>query len=436
MKHFDLQAITEELVRCMRCGNCQAVCPIYKEIRREVGAARGKIRLIQGLIQGEAGTSPEMAKSLDLCLTCGACQPACPCGVDFGRLLAAARAHLVRRRGLGTVKSMAFRGLRSPRLTRLTLGLGRRAQRFWPKTFPTGLGRSRTIPPLAPKTLLEQAGGWHRRAPAFGGGRPGGWRSTQEPAPRVAYFAGCSINYLFPETGLAVIEVLLANAVEVLVPKDQHCCGTPVRVSGEVELAREMAVSTIQTLASEAVDAVITSCSTCGESLRRSFIELTEGTEQAAAARKLASKTYDISEFLVDIIHFRPSRGRIDASVTYHDPCHLNRGLGVSRQPREILRSIPGVRLIEMSGADRCCGGAGTFTLSHPGLSEAIGDKKGAAIAATGADRVVSACPACRIQLEEILRWSGRWAPVRHVVELLAKSYRLEKRSEAEEIAQ
>ncbi len=409
----DLATIRSELDRCMKCGNCQAVCPLYSELRKEAAAARGKIRLVEALLAGELALGGRLEDRLALCLTCGACSANCPSGVRFDRVILAARTAAVRRRGLSPVKRLVFYGvLRHRRVFRGSLRAGRRLQGLVRRPrFPIGLDRRRVVPALARRTLLEELPPVVR---------------VPEARWRVAYFAGCMNTYVYTGIGRSVVEVLAENRVEVVIPSTQHCCGIPVIVAGDQRLAREMAQSNLGVFAGLQVDALITSCSTCVAAWRHHYPELLPGEAHRTAAA-LARKTYDISEFLVDVVGLRPPTASLGVSVTYHDPCHLNRIAGVTRQPREILRAIPGVEFRELSDPGRCCGGAGSFSLSHYGLSMRVAAHKVKDIAGTGAAAVATGCPACRMQLEDALTQAGLAHPVRHVVELLAEAYRAER---------
>ncbi len=461
MKLLDLASVRDEIARCMKCGNCQAVCPIYFETKKELGVARGKLTLAQAALEEELPVTPAFAKRLSLCLTCNACVANCPSGVRFDRILLAARAAAVKACGLPPVKKVIFAGLSHHIVFRAGLRSGRllqplifkrhpRKKANYPR-FPLGLDRRRIVPPLAARTLLEelpevnqpvgpvlnqvsnQAGQAVNLTPDRAVSRPA------RPRMRVAFFTGCMINYIYTETGRAVVKVLNRNGVEVVLPPEQHCCGIPVFVSGDMVTARAMAASNVRIFSGAQIDAIITACATCGEAWRHHYPELLEGGRDADQARELSKKHYDISEFLVDIIGIAREPGLVGSissmgstgtvgsttgKVTYHDPCHLNRGLGINRAPREILRAMPGVEFREMANPGRCCGGSGSFSLSYYDLSMDIAAHKVADIRNTGAETVVTGCPACRMQIEDALNRHQMPQRVLHTVELLEMAYR------------
>ncbi|AHF08112.1 (Fe-S)-binding protein [Desulfitobacterium metallireducens] len=427
--YSSLDSIYEELYKCMKCGNCQEVCPIYKETRKEVASARGKITLIETLFTGEMDLTAGLNERLSLCTTCMACTANCSCGVRFDKIILAARAEGVRKQGLHPVKKIAFNALKMNRLFDFGMKFGSRFQGIAMKRIHgsdkgarlrinIGLG-DKVLPNLAKKPLKDQLP-----------------EVITVPDPkmrvqmRVGYYIGCVTNYFYTDMGRSVVDVLLENGCEVVVPKDQGCCGTPASVNGDVESAKVMARRNILAFEKAGVDAIISNCSSCGESWKHVYPELFEDDpEMKPLADKWAAKTYDISEFLIHQVPFkREGLGRVERKVTYHDPCHLNRGQGINKEPREILKAIPGVELIEMKKPDRCCGMAGSFMLVHPDLSAKISDQKIADIAQTHTDTVVTGCPACRLQLTSGVENAGLQEDVVHTIQILAESYKAGKK--------
>jgi glycolate oxidase iron-sulfur subunit len=240
---------------------------------------------------------------------------------------------------------------------------------------------------------------------------------------RVGYFSGCMTEYVFPEVGKKLINFLTKNGVEVVVPRTQGCCGAPVYLgAGDFETGRRFADANVKAFAD--FDYVISGCATCISAMKDylKFLADTPGRKEASA--KFVDKLKDISEFLVDVLKLPPSvyqpasefKGK---KVTWHDPCHLGRHLGVTSQPRQILKSIPGIEYVEMPNADRCCGMAGTFSIYYYDLSKKIAQKKMEAIQATDADIVVTACPGCQIQLMDNIVQNKMQQKVKHFMELL-----------------
>lgn len=422
-----LDSITEELRKCMKCGNCQAVCPIYKETRKEVGVARGKISLVESILSGEMNMTEGLADRFSLCTTCMACNANCPCGVRFDKIILAARAEAVREKGLHPVKKIAFNALKMQRVFDLGMKTGsvfqgmalkrlpHKSDRMARMRFDIGLGTDKVFPTLAKKTLRSELPEVIR---------------IKNPKMRVAFFTGCMINYFYTDMGKAVVDVLTENEIEVVIPSGQGCCGIPASVNGDIVSARALAKRNLREFERKGADALVVACSSGGTAWKHVFGELLENDpEFKALADKWAGKSYDIAEFLVHKVPFKKEGlGRVERKVTYHDPCHLNRGQGINKEPREILKSIPGVELIEMKEPGRCCGMAGSFSLVHADLSGQISDRKTADIAQTHTDTVATGCPACRLQLQSGVENAGLEEEVVHTIQILAESYRAGKK--------
>jgi glycolate oxidase iron-sulfur subunit len=409
--------------KCQSCGSCRAVCPIFAEIGREDAAARGKVALIRAVLDGELGLTEIFDERVQLCLNCKACVDACPNDVRVDDLILSARSGLVEAGRLPFIKRFVFRRLL--RRGRLLPPVGKTAaffQRFvlrgLPKGSPfrlllpvVGIDRDRVFPQFARATFLETI-------------------PEVVPAPngtaRVAYFVGCAANLIYPESARAAVEMLNRAGVDVVVPKSQGCCGTPVFNAGDFVTAREMAARNIEALRGSGADAVVTACASCGLTLKREYEELL-GFEDG-----VGMPVHDLTEYLAlrggealtpdgpaEASGSSEPSGRV--RVTYHDPCHLVRGQGVYEEPRQILRSIPWVEFVEMRDADRCCGGGGSFSLSHYDLSKAVARRKVEAIRDAGVDIVTTECQACVMQLSDMLAQAGMDVAVVSVAELAAQ---------------
>jgi glycolate oxidase iron-sulfur subunit len=236
---------------------------------------------------------------------------------------------------------------------------------------------------------------------------------------RVGFFAGCSTNLIYPDIGKAVIRVLLGEGIEVVLPREQGCCGVPVYTSGDRQTASELALKNIKAFEKYKLDAIVTACAACGAALKKEY-------ESVLGFRKnaLGTKVYDFNEFLIEFCALQyDACGGEPVTVTYHDPCHLNRAQGITEAPRRVLRAITNVDFREMQEADRCCGGGGMFSFTHYDIAKEIGKKKASFIAATGADIVATSCPSCMMQIEDMLRRSGLPQRVVHIAQLLSPCY-------------
>jgi glycolate oxidase iron-sulfur subunit len=419
---YNLSPIIKEMLKkCMKCGNCQAVCPLYKVTLSEMAVARGKLSLVEAVLDGDLAISGGFKDGMDMCLLCGACAASCPNGVDVGEIILSARAAAVKQIGNPPAKEVIFSVLNKPELLDIGIKIGRPFQSIafrkhphknagYPR-FPIGLDMRRIIPSLAKKTLRQELPETN---------------SVKQHKMKVAFFTGCTINYIYTGIGKAVVNVLNRNSVEVIIPRRQYCCGTPIYTSGDVNTAREMARANIDIFYNLDVDAIITSCATCGEALKIAYPKLLvdDCIGYGEKALRLSEKVYDIAQFIVDETDFmNVSMGQVKRKVTYHDPCHLSRFLKVRQKPREIITSIPGIELAEMSHPDRCCGGAGSFSLTHYDTALAVNRYKVKDIIDTGTDTVLTGCPACRMQLEDGLNRYRLPHQVLHTIELLNLSY-------------
>lgn len=431
-----LSQAAEQVVRCNKCGFCQEVCPTYKVTGQEFAVARGRNRLMRLVVDGRLTLEgdPELKEYLYTCLLCGACTVVCPPGVPTDRLVAAARADLTRGRGLPFLYRTALHGvLRSPRrlavpimLLRLYQNSGLRwvARHTGLLNLLGTLGQVEGILPGIPPSSLRA-----RLAARAGGAR------GAAPRKRVAYFLGCVTDNLFPPVGEAVIGVLEQNGYQVVVPENL-CCGVAHRAYGDVAAAEELARQNLAVLAGTGAELVVTDCATCAHTLREYGDLLADDPRHAAAAAELSGKVREVSQLLVEE-GFADPRGAVEETVTYHDPCHLGRGMGVRAQPRQILRSIPGLEFRELPEADWCCGGAGSYNVTHHELSVRILERKMENFRQTGARLLATSCPSCLLQLGfglrrgELAARAGVGVPaaqsgarVVHPVQLLWQSYR------------
>lgn len=406
--------IRHQIDRCSKCGSCRDVCPVFGEMGAEPWVARARVQLLNAILEGKAGFSDRMAEIMEACLLCKACVANCPNGVQVDVLVLAARAEIAARGSMSPVKKAVLRNvLRSGR--RLDLA-ARLLSAYRSTGLQRGVRRSGLLGALSKKLALKE-----KLIPPV---RPVPFRqrmrlsNPEKPLLHVAYFTGCMTQYVYQETGEAVLHVLRENGVAVSLP-EQCCCGMPAWAAGDLETARELAQRNVESFMKMGADYIITDCASCGEMLRH-YPEILEGE----TVREFSAKVQDISRFLVNNTDFRCGLGEVPLSVTYHDPCHLKRGQCVCAEPREILKSIPGLKFLEMAEADRCCGSAGSFNLTHYDLSMKVLERKVENITDTSTEMVVTGCPSCRLQIEYGLRESGKPLPVVHTVELLSRAYK------------
>ncbi len=418
----EIEKIREDAEQCMKCGFCAFVCPVYQEEKIESSVARGKNELVKGLINGELEFSTELADRLYKCTACMACTESCPSKAPIPRIVVAARADAVRELGVRAPCGFIYRNLLAHRER---LGNVLRFARFFqsafvPKTngtirhlpsFMSALARGRQIPALAPKFLRQQVGEVTKP--------PSGIKTIM----RVAYFPGCMKEFVLPHIAKRAIHFLARHGVEVVMPREQGCCGAAMFLgAGDFETGRKIADSNVA--AFSGVDFIITGCATCACSLKEYPHFLADTGERKKAYTEFAGKIQHISQFLPDTLELPASAYQTAAKVrgkklTWHDPCHLNRHLGVSEQPRQILKSLGKASYIEMPEASRCCGMAGQFGLFYPDLSRKIGDRKMESIEATDADIVVTECPGCQHQIQDAIARQKKPQTVMTLLELL-----------------
>lgn len=413
-----LQKVSGEIRRCLKCGNCRAACPVFCEALDESYCARGRVALVEALLEGNLDLSQGFTERLSKCLNCKSCIEACPSGIKVDDLVLAARAEIFKQGRFPWLKKFIFRHLLKrgrllPPMSKTVAWVERKILKGLPPSSPyrillpvVKVDKDRTLPVFAEKTLMEQL--------------PEVVSPAGKPRKRVGFFVGCATNMIFPRVGLAAVRALVGEGFEVVIPRGQVCCGVPVYTAGDREDALDLAKANIEVFKKHKLDAVVVCCASGGLALKKDYENLLGLPPNA-----LGAPVYDISEFLAKFARFRLEGGEGGApvGVTYHDPCHLNRGQGEADAPRKLLGALPHVEFMEMEESDRCCGGGGTFSFSHYDLAKEIGRKKVNYIAATGADVVATSCPSCMMQLDDMLRRNGLPQKVVHVVELLAPYY-------------
>lgn len=419
-----LREVEDQLVVCMRCGMCQSVCPLFAETGRESDVARGKLALLDGLMQEMFRDPAGVSDRLNRCLLCGSCAANCPSGVKVLDIFIKARAILGGYMGLSRAKKIVFRGMLSrPALFDRILELGSKFQSVFIKSVDDLLGTScaRFQSPLGDRHFKPLAGvPLHGRIPAAD--TPAG-----KSGVKVGVFVGCLVDKVFPGVGEAVLKVLRHHGVGVFMPEGQACCGIPALSSGDLKSYHELVRHNLSKFVPGSFDYLVTACATCTSTIKKMWPLMADGlkVEDRERVRLLSEKTLDVTQFLVDILGIGPveaSGGGDRRPITYHDPCHLKKSLGVAAQPRSLIRANPGYAFTEMTEPDRCCGCGGSFNLQHYGLSASIGRRKRDNIAASGCSVVATGCPACMLQISDMLSQAGDRIRVRHAVEIYAES--------------
>jgi glycolate oxidase iron-sulfur subunit len=371
-------------------------------------------------MEGQAVLTPNLTEQMYKCFACLACNTICPVGIKPADLALETR-HVSEQIRPRWWKRPLFHGLfPDPKRLELgmlplrwleRLGLRRLAERVGvTRLLPTQLRDMERMLPEVPERPLRVV-------------LPEVTPSVGELRYRVGFFLGCAQSLLFADESAATVRVLARNGCEVVSPREVRCCGMPPLGYGERDMAVEMARWNIALFEDLDVDAIITDCATCGSTLKEYGQLLADDGDWAQRAEAFATKVRDISEFLAEIPVVKP-RGRVEARVTYHDPCHLVRAQGVSQQPRDLLRLIEGLEFVEMEEADWCCGSAGTQLISHHKTSVSVLDHKMDNVEVTGAQYVASGCPGCQMQLSVGVKRRGLEMQVVHPIQLLDQAYR------------
>jgi len=421
------------LQQCMHCGMCLPSCPTYLETGKERNSPRGRIALMRAIADGELPVTRAFGEEMYYCLGCLACTTACPAGVDYPVLFENARAEIEHHDVLFTPGRRFWRWLTLRQLFMRPWMLRAAGRALWVyqasglSTLVRRSGVLRWLPrdlrELEPSTPQVQRRFSDALIPAVAG--PSG---AAPPRHRVGLLTGCVQDLVFSDVNRDTMEALVENGCEVHTPRSQGCCGSLHAHNGDLEGARIRARALLDRFELEGFDAVITNAAGCGSHLKHFANLLKDDPIYAARARQWDAKAKDVSEWLVEIGFRRPEAPGGDPApavpATYHEACHLCHGQGISSQPRELLRSIPGFEWRELEDATLCCGSAGVYNITQPEQASKLQRDKVACIRRTGAEIVATANPGCHLQIQNGLGGQGE---VRHPVSLLAEAYRKER---------
>lgn len=416
--------------QCMHCGMCLPTCPTYDVTKLERNSPRGRIALMRAVADGRLEATRTFADEMYFCLGCLACMTSCPAGVNYAELFEHARAEAEQSGVLDSPRRSLLRSV----VLRWLFGDQRRLQalgamlRLYQRLGIQSLVRKSGLLRLLPGRLRELESMTPEVCDSF---------SSDLIAPttpaagsrrhRVAVLTGCAQDLLFSDVNRDTVEVLARNGCEVITPPEQGCCGSLHAHNGEWDLAQEMARRQIDQFPPDSFDAIITNAAGCGSHLKHYAKLLADDPRYRARAESWDAKVRDIHEWLAEK-GFEPPRppGQPVQTVTYHEACHLCHGQKITAQPRTILRSIPGVTLVELPESTWCCGSAGIYNLIQPEMAGQLLDRKVKHIRSTGAGVVATGNPGCLLQVRNGLLKAGSPARVVHPVTLLAEAYRRE----------
>ncbi|MDZ5470512.1 (Fe-S)-binding protein [Bacillus sp. 31A1R] len=427
-EEFKARMDEDELLNCMRCGFCLPSCPTYVTSGfKESHSPRGRIALMKAVVDGLIEPDEDVERSLDLCLGCRACEPVCPSGVKYGHLLEEARDIINQNKKhslpVRAVRKVVFEGLfpHQNRMKAVTGLLGfyqrsglQKAVRSvgFMKLFPENLATMEKVLPKVP-TIKEM------------NNRPEFVAAKGVVKKRVAFFSGCLMDTMFLDTNNATLKLLQLAGCEIVIPKNQNCCGALHGHSGEKEGSKELAKKNIQAFEDLNVDYIITNAGGCGAFLVDYDHLLKDDSVWKDRAKAFKDKIKDITEILYEVEFHKKQTLKLPYQVvTYQDSCHLRNVMKTASAPRVLLKAIEGIEYREMKDADRCCGSAGIYNIVESEMSMQILDHKMEQAKATHANTIVTANPGCLLQMKLGIERENLSQEARavHIVDLLLEA--------------
>ncbi|MFC5471512.1 (Fe-S)-binding protein [Cohnella suwonensis] len=418
----------DQLTNCMRCGFCLPACPTFRETGLEPESPRGRIALMKAVADGIMDPDQAFQDQMNHCLGCRACEPACPADVKYGQLIEQARDaiedHADHSVPMTGIRKLFFKGILPHRRRLKWLGRSLAAyQKFGLRHMVRGSGMMRLfpkhlremekiIPDATGRGVVERLGAVY---PAKG-----------EMIARVALFRGCIMDVLFAETNVNTVKLLAEAGFELVIPKEQVCCGALHAHSGEMELARALARTNLAVFREAGIEYIVSNAGGCGAQLVDYDHLLHDDPKYSELAGWFASRVIDVSQLLVDhgrMPSFADSCANASepVTITYQDSCHLRNGMKSSNAPRQLMKQVANVSFIEMKEADRCCGSAGIYNVTEPEMAGRILDHKMEHANSTKARYLLTSNPGCLLQMKLGVRKQGANShmEVKHVVDFL-----------------
>lgn len=410
-----------ESLYCINCGSCLNFCPVYAEIGQNYGykylGGRGAVF---AAFHGN-GLDKAQEAGLSLCIGCKRCEEACAVGMHTPEMISALRSRVVKADGMGTAKNSVFKVLGSNQLASLMkfarnfqgIGLKQTAGGATARINleKMGIPSDRLLPSLAHQSFAEVI---RKKSP------------LAKPKAKVAFFAGCVVNYTTPQLGMDVYDILTANNIQMVTYQKEACCGLPAIMSGDTKDALKLAKTNIKLFSGDEYAHIIFACPSCATTVKTEWEALLKDENDPqllAQYRKIQAKVIDLNDYLVHVLQVELPILKQTVSVTYHDSCHLARGLNVTAEPRTLLQNM-GAQLQEMEDSVSCCGFGGSFSLFYYELSKRVNDAKVQKAQATNADYIVASCPGCVMHLKDGVHRANGNQKVVHMAQILAAAYR------------
>ena len=392
---------------------CLSVCPVYDVLREEQAAPRARVQLIKHFEGGDLSSTPFLKDLIDRCLMCGSCAANCPAGVDlYGKFMEMRRRMVADHGQRVEIRSLIYMLAKEYRLS-----MGARLANLGTRLTPLPFMKKYGLEPLGLKTLPRFNARPFRKAMAEV------VSPSVAPVGKVIYFTGCGTNFLFDDTGRAVVKILTHLGYQVIIPKDQACCAIPMLFHGAVDQAMGPIKQNLTALDRNDIDAVIVDCATCATALKLEYPDLIEEKNKALlqTAMNISAKVTHILPFIAghfEKMHFKTSGGG-KVRATYHAPCHLKNHFHALAEVEALIRRLPFIDYRPAPDADKCCGGGGTFFYEYPEVSRKMVERKITNAVGSRAEKWLTDCPVCRIQLSSRLTDSDRIAVI-HPAQVIA----------------
>lgn len=417
-----LRAQYDNMLNCIRCGQCLPACPTYRISYAEEEGPRGRIAIARALVEGHLDLTEDLMVHEGNCLLCEACTAVCPAGVQMEPIGVAMRSVIAaaeskdtnKRIGQAILFDWAFSNM--GRFRRLC-SLARLYQRSPLSSMLRRSGLLRLLRLADVEALLPSMNR------VFFVSKGQAIEPVGELAGEAGVFAGCIMSTAFSETDRATARVLAANGYRAVACAGQGCCGALHVHGGRLDKARALARANVEAFqALERDTPIIVNAAGCGSTLKGYGHLLAGDPAYAEQAARFAARVKDVSEFLADLPLRRPEHA-VDRTVTLQEPCHLAHAQRIREAPRKVLNAIPGLRLVEMNEPALCCGSAGIYNVTHPLQARELLGRKLQNIEEAGADTVVTANPGCLLQIDAGLRAAGSAIRICHIVDLLDQAY-------------